>query len=128
MPDLIINTLYCTVLYCTSLLLSHSLSLSHTVYFTLLIQFYTYIYISWTENKDNKKLFFEQLGEWYTVEDTPNTDSDTHSDTDIDTNGDGGGYCLLQPNITCHYRDKPSKIPCLDSPTIVKNSNAKSFW
>mmetsp|Transcript_55015 Transcript_55015/g.61462 ORF Transcript_55015/g.61462 Transcript_55015/m.61462 type:complete len:579 (+) Transcript_55015:49-1785(+) len=70
-------------------------------------------HMSWTENKENKKLFFEQLGEWYTVE-------DTNSCT-------GMNCCLPEPNITCHYRDKPSKISCPNSPTIVENGG-KSFW
>jgi len=70
-------------------------------------------HMSWTENKENKKLFFEQLGEWYTVE-------DTNSCT-------GMNCCLPEPNITCHYRDKPSKISCPNSPTIVE-TGGKSFW
>jgi Nucleotide-diphospho-sugar transferase len=71
-------------------------------------------HMSWTENKDNKKLFFEQMGEWYTKEDK--------------SGGACSGLdcCLAQPNITCHYRDKPSKIPCPNSPIIDKWG--KSFW
>jgi hypothetical protein len=68
-------------------------------------------HMSWTENKVNKKLFFEQMGEWYTKED------DSCSGFDC---------CLAQPNITCHSRDKPSKIPCPQSPTIDKRG--KLFW
>jgi hypothetical protein len=30
------------------------------------------------------------------------------------------------PTVVCHYRDKPSKIPCPDSPTIDKNG--RDFW
>jgi hypothetical protein len=70
-------------------------------------------HMSWTENKDNKKLFFEQMGEWYLQEDT----SSCSSPADC---------CLPQPNITCHYNDKPSKIPCKEAPRIDKKG--KSFW
>ncbi|OEU06100.1 hypothetical protein FRACYDRAFT_202684 [Fragilariopsis cylindrus CCMP1102] len=68
-------------------------------------------HMSWTANKDNKKLFFEQMGYWYTQE----------------GNGCNGiDCCLPQANITCHYKDKPSKIPCKNSPPIDRNG--KSFW
>lgn len=69
-------------------------------------------HMSWTENKDNKKLYYEQMGEWYTRED--------------DNKCNGLDCCLPQANITCHYKDKPSKIPCKDSPPIDKKG--KSFW
>lgn len=69
-------------------------------------------HMSWTTNKDNKKLYLEQMGEWYVQEDTS-----TCSPLDC---------CLPKPNITCHYRDKPSKIPCKSSPNIDKKG--RSFW
>ena len=67
-------------------------------------------HMSWTKNKDNKKKFYEQMGEWYKKE---------HCMSGLDC-------CLAQPNIICHYRDKPSKIPCRDSPPIDKGK--RSFW
>ncbi|KAG7351408.1 nucleotide-diphospho-sugar transferase [Nitzschia inconspicua] len=70
-------------------------------------------HMSWTENKENKKLFLEQLGEWYLREDTG------ACSWPLDC-------CLATPNITCHYKDKPSKIPCKSSPNIDKRG--KSFW
>ena len=63
----------------------------------------------------------EQLGEWYTVEDTDTSPNTTTTDTTTTTTTTND-YCLLQPNITCHYRDKPSIIPCTTSPPIVKVS------
>jgi hypothetical protein len=103
--------------------LSLTLSLSSFTFTNSILHFkFTFYYNSWTENKENKKLFFEQLGEWYTIEDSTTT-TDTN---DNGNNGHGHGYCLLQPNITCHYRDKPSIIPCTNSPPIVKNG--RSFW
>ncbi|KAL3905894.1 MAG: hypothetical protein SGILL_009494 [Bacillariaceae sp.] len=70
-------------------------------------------HMSWTENKENKKKYYEQLGEWYSLE-------------DVDA-CNGLDCCLAQPNITCHYKDKPSKIPCHNSPTVVEGKG-KSFW
>ena len=75
---------------------------------------YYIFHMSWTENKENKKKFLEQLGEWYTVEDTD------------DVLCSGIDCCLSTPNITCHYNDKPSKIPCNFSPSIDKNR--EPFW
>lgn len=69
-------------------------------------------HMSWTENKDNKKLYFEQMAEWYKKED--------------DSNCNGLDCCVAEPIITCHYKDKPSFIPCKESPPIDKNG--KSFW
>jgi Nucleotide-diphospho-sugar transferase len=71
------------------------------------------LHMSWTENKDNKKKYFEQLGEWYAMEDWSSCN--------------GLDCCLPQPNITCHYKDKPSKVPCPDSPHVVEGKG-KSFW
>eukprot|EP00534_Pseudo-nitzschia_fraudulenta_P007640 CAMPEP_0201149640 /NCGR_PEP_ID=MMETSP0851-20130426/10902_1 /ASSEMBLY_ACC=CAM_ASM_000631 /TAXON_ID=183588 /ORGANISM="Pseudo-nitzschia fraudulenta, Strain WWA7" /LENGTH=554 /DNA_ID=CAMNT_0047426077 /DNA_START=326 /DNA_END=1987 /DNA_ORIENTATION=+ len=69
-------------------------------------------HMSWTLNKDNKKIFFEQMAEWYTKD---------------DKSGCAGlDCCVAEPIITCHYKDKPSKIPCKDSPSIDKKG--RSFW
>jgi hypothetical protein len=35
--------------------------------------------------------------------------------------------CAAEPLVSCHYRDKPSKIPCRDSPAI-DHGRRKSFW
>lgn len=67
-------------------------------------------HMSWTGPKEDKKRFLEQLGEWYLRD------------------GCMKGYacCLPEPTVTCHYRDKPSVIPCSDSPSIGKGQ--ASFW
>ena len=67
-------------------------------------------HMSWTKNKDNKKKFFQQLGEWHIKEDCMT----------------GFDCCLANPNITCWYRDKPSLNPCKGSPPIDKGR--PSFW
>jgi len=69
-------------------------------------------HMSWTQNKDNKKLFLEQMGEWYLKGD--------------DSGCSGLDCCLAEPIITCHFRDKPSRIPCKGSPPIDKGK--RSWW
>jgi len=68
-------------------------------------------HMSWTVNKNNKKLYLEQMGEWYLKE---------------GCNDEGIACCLPTPNITCHYRDKPSLIDCSKSPPI--DPGHRSFW
>lgn len=92
-------------------------------------------HMSWTHNKVNKILFWQQMGEWYvqetcehkTVPDvlglstkTMTTITAQQQEQFIST------CCAREPIITCHYRDKPSKIPCKDSPPI--DEGRPSFW
>eukprot|EP00934_Nitzschia_sp_Nitz4_P005090 Nitzschia sp. Nitz4//scaffold12_size214221//128194//130007//NITZ4_001509-RA/size214221-augustus-gene-0.30-mRNA-1//-1//CDS//3329535047//5080//frame0 len=67
-------------------------------------------HMSWTKNKDNKKKFFQQMGEWYLKDDCLT----------------GWECCLAEPNVVCHYRDKPSIIPCKDKDPI--DPGHPSFW
>eukprot|EP00584_Thalassiosira_punctigera_P018171 CAMPEP_0172575534 /NCGR_PEP_ID=MMETSP1067-20121228/137261_1 /TAXON_ID=265564 ORGANISM="Thalassiosira punctigera, Strain Tpunct2005C2" /NCGR_SAMPLE_ID=MMETSP1067 /ASSEMBLY_ACC=CAM_ASM_000444 /LENGTH=572 /DNA_ID=CAMNT_0013368185 /DNA_START=288 /DNA_END=2006 /DNA_ORIENTATION=+ len=92
----------------------------------------TYIFhMSWTENKDNKLLFLRQLGEWYV---TDRCAGKTAADI---LGGAAGGAstdstalvepcCAKEPIFSCHYRDKPSKLPCKSSPPI--DGGGRSFW
>ena len=68
-------------------------------------------HMSWTRNKDNKKKFFQQMGEWF---------------LDEDCSEDGWDCCVAEPTVTCHYRDKASKVPCPDVPPIDKGK--ASYW
>jgi Nucleotide-diphospho-sugar transferase len=79
-------------------------------------------HMSWTKNKDNKIKFFEQMGEFYLLD---------HCQGVENSKIVGGGAtvencCAVEPVFKCHYRDKPSKYPCKESPPIDKNG--KSFW
>ena len=76
-------------------------------------------HMSWTTNKKNKKLYYEQMGEWYTA-------AATKKGTDECSMEGGLKCCLAQANVTCHYRDKPSAVFCGDSPPIDKGRG--SFW
>ena len=83
-------------------------------------------HMSWTKNKDNKIKFFQQLGEWYTEDKCVQ-----HTRGDILNDNKSAKMlfepcCLAKPNIICHYRDKPSKIPCKDVDPIDRGR--ASFW
>jgi hypothetical protein len=78
----------------------------------------TYIFhMSWTDSKVNKIKFYQQMGEWYLEETCA-----SRSFSEIK----GKDCCTAAPIVTCHYRDKPSKIPCKDSPPIDKGK--ASWW
>lgn len=82
-------------------------------------------HMSWTSSKVNKVKFFQQMGEWF-------LDDSCKAKTVVDIWGADSPddmiskCCGVEPKITCHYKDKPSKIPCKDSPSIDKLG--RSFW
>jgi len=86
-------------------------------------------HMSWTENKDEKLEFFKQMGEWYL--------KDSCINNGMHEIIAPARCCSAEPIITCYYRDKPSKIPCLDAPRITETGKAfykaftpakSSFW
>ena len=82
-------------------------------------------HMSWTENKDDKVQFFQQLGEWFL-----NPQCIGKEARDIAIDGSLTSHCCSsEPLITCHYKDKPSKLPCPDSPLITEKGKEffKSF-
>jgi hypothetical protein len=98
-------------------------------------------HMSWTLNKDNKLLYFRQMGEWYLDDKCIQTSADdilARGGDNIDMqqqqdNTNGGEQtmmmqlcCHAEPLVSCHYRDKPSIIPCHDSPSIDKGKI--SWW
>jgi hypothetical protein len=81
-------------------------------------------HMSWTNNKKNKILYMKQMAMWFMQDqciDKSISQIDLENGEDI-TNK----CCSLDPLITCYYRDKPSFIPCKDSPPIDKGR--RSFW
>ncbi|OEU20300.1 hypothetical protein FRACYDRAFT_182077 [Fragilariopsis cylindrus CCMP1102] len=100
--------------------------------------------LSWTDNKDNKVRFMEQMGEWYLEETCKsvsrnniinNTAAAAAADHGIMNSNNSTGNsastirqhcCAVTPLMKCHYRDKPSRIPCHDS--IPIDEDGKSFW
>lgn len=79
-------------------------------------------HMSWTLNKVNKMRYWQQLGEWYVSD----TCSGLDSGEAVQALPADAACCLVTPIVVCHYKDKPSKVPCPDSPTI--DENGRSFW
>lgn len=77
-------------------------------------------HMSWTENKKNKVKFFQQMGQWYVQE---SCIGETLSSLQFPASQ----CCTAEPLIKCHYRDKPSSIPCKDSP-LIDPKKGQSFW
>jgi len=79
--------------------------------------------MSWTLNKDDKLKFMKQMGMWYLQNDTcESIERSNHENNNIAMN-----CCSGTPMISCHYRDKPSVIPCHDDvPSMDKG--ALSYW
>ena len=93
------------------------------------------------EFEDNKVKFLQQMGQWHvrdvciaqTRSKIAQESGGESGDGSVNENGDTTSStmlfepcCLAQPNIVCHYRDKPSKIPCKESDPIDKGR--PSFW
>jgi len=82
---------------------------------------------SWTTNKDNKLLFLKQMGLWYV---NPVCESGGGV-TEVKKLEDGANLadtcCSAKPLVSCHFRDKPSIIPCNDS-KMIDGADAKPFW
>eukprot|EP00970_Alexandrium_tamarense_P000751 scaffold85_cov145-Alexandrium_tamarense.AAC.55 len=91
-------------------------------------------HMSWTNNKDNKLKFFQQMGEWYVQDQCIGkhfNDITTEKPGVVGYVFGGEGVlvkpcCSAEPLIKCHYKDKPSKFECPDSPFIDKAG--KAFW
>lgn len=73
-------------------------------------------HMCWTKNKDDKISYLKQMGMWHVF---GKCSIDDFSDSMKDC-------CSSEPLISCHYRDKPSVIPCKDRPSM--DGNGASFW
>lgn len=82
-------------------------------------------HMSWTLNKNNKILYFRQMGEWF-VRDTCVARTRSNITTAVPSSDLSAICCAAEPLVSCHYKDKPSKIPCKDSPNI--DEGRPSFW
>ena len=80
-------------------------------------------HMSWTKNKVNKVKFLMQMGLWH-------VNQQCQGDNVLNSLGQQDALaetcCSMEPMISCHYKDKPSVVPCKDSPAIDKAG--KSFW
>ncbi|KAL7433419.1 hypothetical protein ACHAXM_003546 [Skeletonema potamos] len=75
----------------------------------------------WTDGKETKVKFLKQFGEWY-------VNDDCREGSMNNTHGLPASIhcCSAKPLISCYFKDRPSVVPCNDSPSYDKN--AKSFW
>jgi Nucleotide-diphospho-sugar transferase len=80
-------------------------------------------HMSWTKNKENKQKFFQQMGDWHVANQCRNVPV-----SEIEKRGKSvlSDCCLKEADYKCHYRDKPSKTSCKNSPPIDKGR--PSFW
>ena len=85
-------------------------------------------HMSWTKNKDNKLKFFQQMGQWYVKKEciSKSKESILGDDKSLSESSLVDACCLADAEVVCHYRDKPSIIPCKDSDPIDKGR--PSFW
>ena len=90
-------------------------------------------HMSWTANKKDKKKYLEQMGQWYVNSECVGKTSDAIIGKEREQTRELSfetplvePCCLVEPEIICHYRDKPSIVPCKDSPPIDKGR--PSFW
>ena len=85
-------------------------------------------HINWTNNKVDKLKFYQQMGQWYVNDSCIGGTRDKILGVGEESNAVKlfEPCCLAEPNIICHYRDKPSKIPCKDSAPM--DAGRPSFW
>ena len=77
-------------------------------------------HMSWTNDRTNKVQYLKQMGLWFVEEKCENLG---HFEIEA---GRPMSCCTREPLFSCHFKDKPSVKPCLNSPSIDKNG--VSFW
>ena len=77
-------------------------------------------HMSWTNNKLDKVSYMKQIGFWFVEK-----KCEQNGALGVKSN-ESTSCCSKEPLFSCHYKDKPSLRPCLDSPSMDKNGI--SFW
>lgn len=89
-------------------------------------------HMSWTKNKDDKIRYMQQMAWWHTREQcVDHKVEEIKMDKNVPDYNDSNptlvnACCTVEPLITCHYKDKPSAVPCPDAPNIDRGR--PSFW
>jgi hypothetical protein len=88
-------------------------------------------HLSWTENKKDKVLLLQQMGEWFLQPDCVGQlgslqDDNNHTIVAGGVALSGALCCSAQPLIQCHYRDMPSIVNCNDAANKI--STREAFW
>lgn len=86
------------------------------------------MHMSWTTNKKNKLIFFQQMGLWYTNKQCEGGGGVTVANGLSDPVGLMKECCTAEALITCHFSDKPSAEKCKDSNAPPIDKGGKSFW
>ena len=86
------------------------------------------MHMNYNDNIETKRKFNQQMGDWFLADGNPQSScywsrlANTTSTGSLPT---ATACCVAHPQPVCHYRDKPSKIPCRDSPQV---EGGESFW
>lgn len=83
-------------------------------------------HMSWTKHKLEKRQFLEQMGDFHVSDKCVGKTATEIAQSMSGSRDVAASCCLAEPAIKCHYRDKPSKIPCQDSPAY--ETGLPSFW
>ena len=79
-------------------------------------------HMCWTENKDDKLLYLQQMGEWF-------LDSKCAGSAIRDGEVAALECCAAEPQVTCHFKDKPSVQSCSgDETTKDRDKGGRKFW
>lgn len=85
-------------------------------------------HMNWNSHKDEKRPFLEQMGDWYLHK--PCVGDKTLQDIESESGQKGdlvATCCSATALYKCHYKDKPSLLPCESTETYTKKSR-RSFW
>lgn len=92
------------------------------------------LHMNWNNRAETKVEFLEQLGEWHLTKSTPGCQQAQLQAASAAAGGGGApapptvaaACCAVNPpRPVCHYRDKPSLIPCPHAPNL---ESGVSFW
>lgn len=87
-------------------------------------------HMSWTQNKTDKIRYYQQMGEWFVVETCmESTAEQIRANRSLTEQASGhliSSCCSAEAIFRCHYNDRPSKIPCHDSP--MSSRGGHPFW
>jgi hypothetical protein len=85
-------------------------------------------HMNWNEHKNIKQQYLAQMGDWYLQPACANASSwESLRAAASGAPSLIAACCSNDPLIRCNWRDKPSVIPCRDSPFYEK-TRPTSFW
>jgi hypothetical protein len=73
-------------------------------------------HMNWTAGLHEKFPFMKQMGMWYVKDDVCHGENGSHVFDEVGADGFADKCCSSKALVSCHFRNKPSVIPCDDSP------------